>query len=166
MLNQLNKLLGCLAIAGAVTLAGCAQNEKIAAEDQPAAVEAELKIPESASQAPMDEMDEPVLVAQPDYLTVNPVPITFEQLSVTLTDSDKQILEQINDRVLAAKRLTIRGYCDRDQVGNAKEAAIERGVAVRNELVRLGVNPNAIRIRYSTEVADKHAAEIELHPAS
>ena len=46
---------------------------------------------------------------------------------------------------------------------NAKEVAIERGMAVRDELVRLGVDPQIIRIGYSIEIPAKHAAEIELH---
>jgi len=98
---------------------------------------------------------------QPDYATMNPVPITFDKMSVKLDEGDKTILQKISERAKNADKLVITGYCDRHQVGNAKAAAIARATAVRNELVELGVAAKNIRIKYVTETADKHAVDIE-----
>jgi peptidoglycan-associated lipoprotein len=96
-----------------------------------------------------------------DYATMNPVPIAFDKLSIKLDDGDKQILAQISERAKKAPKLTITGFCDRNQVANPKAAALARANAVKEELVRLGVKPQAVRIKYRLEVANKHMAEIQ-----
>lgn len=167
MSNTLNKLWGRMMVAFALALSGCAQNERVAAEDkQLVSGEKTAGMQNDTSNASAAGVTKQEWLVHPDYSSMNPVPIVFETFSVSLTDSNRRILEKILDRALAAGRLTIRGFADRIQIENAKDVAIERGMVVRDELVRLGVNPNVIRIKYSTGVADKHVAEIELHPAS
>ncbi|HEY4542847.1 MAG TPA: OmpA family protein [Noviherbaspirillum sp.] len=152
--------LRSMPLAFAFVLVACAQTEQavdaqlaMPTQEQPLQIiQAEVHAPSSTPETVVSEYD-----------TMNPVPIEFETLSVRLDAPDTQILKEISERALAAERITIRGYCDRQEVNNAKEVAIERGAVVRDELVRLGVDPKIIRIRYSTESAGKHAAEIELH---
>ena len=161
VLNTLMKVLGGLLVAAPLALSGCAQQQTVAEADQPPVANEEkvkAKSPERQGAAPAVAAEEP----GPDYANMNPVPIPFDKMSVKLRDSDKQILVRIKDRAKKAKKLTITGYCDRKQVGNSKDAAIARAVAVKKELVRLGVKSAAIRIKHVTSVADKHAAEIEL----
>lgn len=97
----------------------------------------------------------------PDYATMNPVPITFEKLTVKLDEHNRHIVEQISERAKKAPKLVLTGYCDYRQIGNAKAAAIARATAIRNELVHLGVSAKKIRIKHVTDVAGKHAADIE-----
>ena len=155
------KVLGGLVVVVQLVLSGCAQHQTVAEADQPpVANEEKAKVKAAERQGPA-----PAVVAEepgPDYASMNPVPIPFDKMSVKLRESDKQILVRIKDRAQKAKKLIITGYCDRKQVGNSKDAAIARAVAVKKELVRLGVKPAAVRIKHVTSVADKHAAEIEL----
>lgn len=97
----------------------------------------------------------------PDYATMNPVPIAFDKFSIKLDENDKRIVEQISERAKKAHKFVITGYCDHRQIGNAKAAAIARATAVRDELVRLGVSAKNVRIKHVTDVAGKHAANIE-----
>ena len=82
-------------------------------------------------------------------------------ISVKLDDGGKHILEQISKRATKAGKLVIIGYCDRHQIGNANAAATARAIAVRDELVRLGVSAKHVRIRHVTNVPDKHVVDIE-----
>ncbi|UXY14566.1 hypothetical protein N8I74_14735 [Chitiniphilus purpureus] len=90
----------------------------------------------------------------------DPNTFMFEKMSVTLSDAEKARVAALVDKAKAASTLSIRGYCDRSEVGNAKDAAIARATAVRNELVSAGVALGKIRIRYTTEEA-RHAAVVE-----
>lgn len=96
-----------------------------------------------------------------DYSTLNPVPIPFEQMSIKLDTEDREIISQLVSRAQAAQRIVLTGYCDRQQIGNAKDAAIARAVAVREEFVKQGVSGKKIRIKYVTEAAGKHMVEIQ-----
>lgn len=151
--------LRSMPLAFAFVLVACAQTEQAVDAQAATPTQEPLQTAQAKVQA-SPSTPEPVVN---QYDTMNPVPIEFETLSVQLDAPDTQILKEISERALAAERITIRGYCDRQEVNNAKEVAIERGAVVRDELVRLGVDPKIIRIRYSTESAGKHAAEIELH---
>jgi len=161
----LMKALTAFAVTSLVVLTGCAQQQTVAdAEQLPVAKEdnAKARNIERSGAAQTVAAEE----ALPDYANMNPVPIAFDKMSVKLRDADKQILVKIKDRAQKAKRLVITGYCDRKQVGNSKDAAIARAVAVKEELLRLGVKPGTVRIKHVTSVANKHAAEIELVTAT
>lgn len=165
ILNTLMRVASGFGIVSVLVLSGCAQNQTVADAEQPTVVKeekAKAKIAEKAGivTAPVPEE------TLPDYANMNPVPIAFDKMSVKLRDADKQILVRIKDRAQKAKKLIITGYCDRKQVGNSKDAAIARAVAVKNELVRLGVKPGTVRIKHVTSIANKHAAEIELVAAT
>jgi len=158
--NQLKELCRMTCVVAVLALAGCAQNQVASKTDAPPlqqAAKEEMKSEKTvaASMAPGEEI-------VPDYAIVNPVPIPFDKMSVKLRDSDKQILTQIKDRAQKAKKLTITGYCDRKQVGNAKAAALARAQSVKDELARLGVKTKIVKIKFVTDVANKHAVEVEL----
>jgi outer membrane protein OmpA-like peptidoglycan-associated protein len=157
--NTLNKLLGGLLFATMLALAGCAQNQPVE-EPAPHATGIKQELKSDKAVAEMKAAEEVQSVR--DYASMNPVSIDFEKLSVKLDDPDKEVLAKIKTRALKAKQLTITGYCDKRQVGNSKAAAIARATAVKQELVRLGVKPKAVRIKHVTDVANKHAVEIEL----
>jgi outer membrane protein OmpA-like peptidoglycan-associated protein len=97
----------------------------------------------------------------PDYANMNPVSIVFDKLSIKLDDDDKQILAQISERAKKAPKLTITGFCDHNQVANPKAAALARADAVKAELIRLGVQSKEVRIKYQTNVPNKHMVEIQ-----
>jgi outer membrane protein OmpA-like peptidoglycan-associated protein len=96
-----------------------------------------------------------------DYANMNPVPIMFDKLSIKLDEDGKQIVTAIGERAKMASKIIITGYCDRNQVGNAKDAAIARANAVKEDLVSSGVSAKKIRIKFITSVTDKHGVEIE-----
>ncbi len=139
--NNMSRPLHGLIIACVLCMSGCAHN---ATRSDAAA----NKCPPGAEEVS-------------PYASMNPVPIEFGKLTVKLDDANKKILEQIRDRAMVAQKLTIIGYCDRNQIGNATAAATARAIAVRNELVRLGVPAKIITIKDVTDVADKHTVEIE-----
>lgn len=158
--TKLNRIVGTLCAVLVFTLTGCAQSpvaDNADASSTKAALKDEIKADKTvaASMAPGEEI-------VPDYAVMNPVPIAFDKLSIKLRDADKQIIAQIKDRAQKARKLTITGYCDRKQVGNAKAAAMARAQSVKDELVRLGVKPKLINIKHVTSVANKHAVEVEL----
>jgi outer membrane protein OmpA-like peptidoglycan-associated protein len=163
--KTLARLTNTLGITALLVLAGCAQNQALEDTAQPAVAKeekAKAKTTDKTGTATASAAEEKL----PDYANMNPVPIEFEKMSVKLRDTDKQILVRIKDRAQKAKKLVITGYCDRKQVGNSKAAAIARAVAVKDELVRMGVKPAAVRIKHVTDTANKHAAEIELVAAT
>jgi len=157
VMNKLSRMMGGLHVVLLLALSGCAHNETAVGAPAPVAAKEEKK-PEKASAIAVSIVEEKL----PDYENMNPVPIAFEKLSVKLRESDKQILVRIKDRAKKAHKLVITGYCDRQQVGNSKAAAIARAVAVKDELVRMGVKPGVVRIKHVTDVANKHAAEVEM----
>ena len=159
--NMLTKAFSGLAAVSLVALAGCAQHQAVVDAEQPPAVKeekAKARVVERQGAVVSPALAEAV----PDYASMNPVPIAFDKMSVKLRDADKQILVKIKERAQKAKRLVITGYCDRKQVGNSRDAAIARAVAVKEELVRLGVKPETVRIKHVTNVLNKHAVEIEV----
>lgn len=85
----------------------------------------------------------------------------FDRMSVRLSESEKANVLALAEQARTADSVLVRGYCDRTEVGNAKDAALARAQAVRNVLVKAGVQPGAIRVRYNTE-RKMHAAEVEL----
>ncbi len=152
---RLNGLAATASIVALLILTGCAQPPTIPESTGATPVQG------SALSGKAEPAAAPIPVeVKPDYANMNPVPVTFEKMSVKLADAEKAVIGQIADRANKAAKLVVTGYCDRNQVGNPKAAALARATAVKDELVRLGVKPKLIRIKYMTTVADKHAAEI------
>jgi peptidoglycan-associated lipoprotein len=157
ILTGFTQLYTGICIVSVLALTGCAQTET--KPDKVASPSAAAPVKIAADKAgPVQASAQEI---KPDYTHMNPVPITFEKLSVKLRDSDKQILALISERAQKARKLIVTGFCDRQQVGNARASANARAAAIKIELVRLGVKPIAIQIKSQVDVADKHAAEIQ-----
>lgn len=163
--NKFNKLSNSICVVSLLLLTACAQNPTNPDTASSPNMERETKtdkagtVSASASSASNGQM---VLEGRiSDYATMNPVPIAFDKLSIKLDDDDKRILAQISERAKKASKLTITGFCDRNHVANPKAAALARASAVKAELVRLGVQSKAVRIKYQTTVANKHMVEIQ-----
>jgi peptidoglycan-associated lipoprotein len=161
ILTGFTQLFTRICIVSVLALTGCAQTETAPDKAVPASASA------SAAKQKNSVADKPgpaqasIQEIKPDYAHMNPVPITFEKLSVKLRDSDKQILALISERAQKARKLVVTGFCDRQQVGNARASANARAAAIKIELVRLGVKPNTIHVKSQVDVANKHAAEIQ-----
>jgi outer membrane protein OmpA-like peptidoglycan-associated protein len=147
----------CLMLA---LLTACAQSEL-----QNGSSGASVQQSAQASASGSAKADKPTEQASaetgPDYLNMNPVPVTFEKLGVKLNDAGKQVIVKIGERAKKSKKIVITGYCDRKQVGNAHAAALARANAVKNELIHLGVKPGSIQLKTVTNATDKHLAEIQ-----
>lgn len=85
----------------------------------------------------------------------------FDKMSVSLSENEKTNVVALAEQAKSAGSILIRGYCDRTEVGNAKDAAIARAHAVRQVLLKAGVAARSIRVRYNTE-RKLHAVEVEL----
>lgn len=142
--------LGAL-VSLAAALVACNSNEpKPQAETKPTATaSAEFNKPAEAA-AP----------AKPAPEVKNPTVVSFEKMSVGLDNNAKELVGQVVNRAKSARKVVIVGFCDRTQVANPADAAVARAVAVRDELVRLGVPPATMLVKFDTKVAKKHAAEI------
>lgn len=100
------------------------------------------------------------LPVQPPVVIPNPSTISFEKMSTTLDGKSKMGIAQLADRAKISSKVTVTGFCDRRQVGNSTDAAIARAVAVRDELLALGVVPANIQVKFSTSIKNKHVAEV------
>lgn len=101
---------------------------------------------------PVTQIPAPVI---PNLATV-----TFDKMAVTLDDKAKLYIGQMGDLARKSKKIVATGYCDKNQIANPADAAVARAVAVRDELVRLGVPPANIQVKFVTKIAKKHAVEI------
>ncbi|WP_168224919.1 OmpA family protein [Azoarcus sp. DD4] len=122
-------------------------------------------LPEPVAESPRVEPRveaAPAQRAEPEQLANGSHTFKFDTMSVALADSDKLRLAGLAGQARTARNIVIRGSCDRTMVGNAKEAAIARALAVRTVLVQEGVPAAKIRVRYSTEDG-LHAAVLRLN---
>lgn len=90
----------------------------------------------------------------------NPSIIIFEKMSIKVDDPGRFQLAQLIERARIAQRITITGYCDRRQIANPTDAAIARAIAVRDELIALGIPHRNMAVTINIGVPQKHAAEI------
>jgi outer membrane protein OmpA-like peptidoglycan-associated protein len=95
----------------------------------------------------------------------NPVAIEFPARSVLLTEEARALLPQLVARSKTASAIQVMGFCDKAQASNAREIAIGRGIAVRNELVRLGVPAAKLKVRYTTTEPQRHAVDLTFEEA-
>ncbi|WP_432719498.1 OmpA family protein [Jeongeupia wiesaeckerbachi] len=137
-------------VIAAVLLSACAQNPSSNAEAA-----------QGKPSAKATSTDAAKATATPSAAArVDPSLITFATQSVKLDEAAQAQLRLLLDQASAAKRIVITGYCDRKDIGNAKAAAVARANKVKNALVKLGVSPKKIRVKYSTEEA-QHAAKVD-----
>jgi outer membrane protein OmpA-like peptidoglycan-associated protein len=146
----------CLALVA--LLAGCAGTSSADAPAAPAPAAAATR-PAPAPAAPRPAP----AVAPPEQR--NPVVVDFPARSVLLTEDARALLPQVAARAKAASSIQVMGLCDKAQAPNAREIAIGRGIAVRNELVRLGVPAAKLKVRFTTTEPNRHAVELTFDDA-
>ena len=142
----------CLVIGLAfVTLTACNSNETKPDESKPTI----------SANAEFNKPSEQVVTPKPAAEIKNPTVINFDKLSIALDNAAREQIAQITERAKATRKLSVTGYCDKGQVGNPSDVAVARAVAVRDEMVKLGVPASSILVKFVTKVSKKHAAEIK-----
>ncbi|WP_295854390.1 OmpA family protein [uncultured Xylophilus sp.] len=136
-----------------VLLTACAGNGGSA----PAAAPAAPPAPAAAARPPAPA---PVAVA-PDPAMLDPVVLEFEKTGTALSEPARATLVRLAERAQAARRIVVTGYADRALGANARETAVTRATAVRNELAKAGIPAARMRIKYVTS-QPRHAVEVEL----
>ena len=129
-------------------LAGCSSNEP-----KPEDTQAQNAAATAEAKAPPAPVKPPVVVP-------NPSTVAFEKMAVTLDDKTRQAVAQMADRARSSRKIVLTGYCDRNQIANPSDAAVARAIAVRDELVALGVTPANMQVKFDIKVAKKHAVEV------
>jgi outer membrane protein OmpA-like peptidoglycan-associated protein len=78
----------------------------------------------------------------------------FDPAGSELSDEAVALITEFSTTAAQAKRVEVTGHCDRrDNEKNAKQLALKRALAVRNELVKHGVANKKIRVKYLTSDA-------------
>lgn len=117
--------------------------------------------PDSASERTVEAPRNDETRADKRHADERPQLFHFDKMSVSLSEGEKANVAALAEQARSAESVLIRGYCDRTEVGNAKDAAIARAQAVRKVLLKAGVPARSMRVRYNTE-RKMHAAEVEL----
>ncbi|KQO26443.1 hypothetical protein ASF11_01685 [Acidovorax sp. Leaf76] len=143
-----------LLTAAALLLAGCADTPAPAPE------------PEVTAATPMAEPPPPPPEAAPapapeePRLPADGIVAEFKPTQVKLSPETQAILTRLASTREPNERLEITGYCHRkDAPVDAREIALMRAMAVRNELVKQGVPAKSIRVKFNTTQA-LHAVKI------
>lgn len=87
--------------------------------------------------------------------------IEFDGKSRELGGGARESIALLGGSAQHARQIVITGYCDRRSAANAKEIALFRAIAVKNELVSLGASEKNIRVKYVT-VQAKQEVTIDL----
>ena len=98
----------------------------------------------------------PVAVPETRY-----VMLSFTKMSAKLDSIALQQVEQMLPKLKMAKKITITGYCDQKAIRNAKRAALARADAVKAELIKQGIDANAINTLSITKER-RHAALVTI----
>ncbi len=141
----------------AVLLAGCANTSPTPSDETAAATTA----PPSVEVAPTPaEAQPPEPATPPQRLPDDGIVAEFSPTQVALSEDTLALLARLAQTRTDDERLEITGYCHRkDAPVDARDIALKRAMAVRNELLRLGVPAKTIRVKYSTTHA-LHAVRI------
>ena len=146
-----------LLAAAIVTLSGCACLPSTTAE---ADKTAETTPPPVASPQPpaVETASEPT--PQPPRLPEDGIVAEFSPAQVKLSEQTLLLLARLAETRTPDERLEITGYCNRkDAPVDARDIALMRATAARNELVRLGVPAKSIRVKFNTMQA-LHAVKV------
>lgn len=144
-------------LATAFFLAGCAAPSPTAPEPQ--STDSTAAAPETAT-APAETPPPPPAAQPRPRLPEDGIVAQFKPAQVKLSDETLALLANLVETRAADERLEITGYCNRqDAPEDAREIALKRAMAVRQELLRLGVPAKSIRVKYST-VQALHAVKI------
>lgn len=92
-------------------------------------------------------------------VVADPTLVSFEKMSVKLSPAAEAQVNALASGLVVAKSITVLGYCNRKEVGNAKAAATARAEAVKTLLVKAGIPESRIKMR--TDIARPiHAVRI------
>jgi outer membrane protein OmpA-like peptidoglycan-associated protein len=153
-----NMLKGAISVLGLLMLVGCASNQATSSDDTVKASEV-TSAPSAKGGEPVSESA--VMPPKPPVVVMNPTVVVFEKMSVVLDSESRETIVQISEKARTAGKITVTGFCDRNQIKNATDSAVARAVVTRDELIAQGVSPSNITVKFSTVVAKKHAAEIK-----
>ncbi|AZN35338.1 OmpA family protein [Iodobacter ciconiae] len=92
---------------------------------------------------------------------VDPSFLKFDKMSAKLTPEHEQQLMSLLPQLKEAKAITLRGYCYKKDIGNAKSAALARAASAERFLVKQGISKKKFIRRFNTEDAE-HAVRIEI----
>jgi len=143
-----------LVLALTVLLAACTTNQP------KKTVEVEPPPPPAPTVAITPQVAPP---PDPAIVVPNPSIVTFEKMSITLDEKAKVTISQLASRAKISSKISITGYCDKNQIRNAPDSAMARAVAVRDVLLSYGIEPANISMTLVTNTPKlkKHAAEIK-----
>lgn len=97
---------------------------------------------------------------QPPRLPEDGIVAEFSPAQVKLSEQTLLLLARLAETRTPDERLEITGYCNRkDAPVDARDIALMRATAARNELVRLGVPAKTIRVKFNT-MQGLHAVKI------
>jgi len=150
-------------VLSVLLLAGCAANQNKPADgtdNKGSAATSSNEKPSASAVANEARIAQARQAAQASVVIPNPSTVLFEKMGTTIDDKGKQIVAQLAERARGARKVTVTGFCDRNQIGNSADAAVARAISVRDELLAQGVVPANILVRFNTKVAKKHAAEV------
>ena len=92
---------------------------------------------------------------------VDPYLLKFDKMSAKLTPELEAQLQRILPRLKEARVITLRGFCNAKEVGNAKSTALARANNVEKFLIQQGIPDKKMRQKFNTEDA-AHAVEIDI----
>ncbi len=140
----------------ALLLAGCAGTPAASSDETTAATpSAPTEVAPAPTPAPPPEP-----VAEQPRLPDDGIVAEFGPKQVKLSPETLALLARLAETREVDERLEITGYCNRkDAPIDAKDIALMRAMAARNELVRLGVPAKTIRVKFNTMQA-LHAVKI------
>ncbi len=128
----------------AVVLSGCATNKP-----------AEKPAPTSSSSRKTTATASAVAVVVDPYL------LKFDKMSAKLTPEMEAQLQSILPKLKEARVITLRGFCNAKEVGNAKSTALARANNVEKFLIQQGIPDKKMRQKFNTEDA-AHAVEVDI----
>lgn len=149
--------LSLLAASMVVFLTGCACAPSTPPETDTTAI---TTAPAEVAPQPVEAAVPPEPMVQPPRLPDDGMVAQFTPAQVKLSAETLALLARLAKTRAADERLEITGYCNRkDAPIDAKDIALMRAMAARNELVRLGVPAKTIRVKFNT-MQGLHAVKI------
>lgn len=94
-------------------------------------------------------------------VVVNPYLLNFDKMSAKLTPEMEAQLQSILPKLKEARVITLRGFCNSKEVGNAKSTALARANNVEKFLIQQGIPDKKMRQKFNTEDA-AHAVELDI----
>ena len=114
-----------------------------------------------ATPAPSLESKKGTVAAPVAVAAVNPYLLNFDKMSAKLTPEMEAQLQSILPKLKEARVITLRGFCNSKEVGNAKSTALARANNVEKFLIQQGIPDKKMRQKFNTEDA-AHAVELDI----